>query len=259
MTSDIFTKRLPGAPRGLFAWEAAGLAWLGSATAAGGAQVVEVLDHDDDRITEVRLGSATPSPQAAEDFSRALAATHTSGAKGFGAAPDGWTGDGFIGTTTLPMPPADALPTSWGGFFAEYRVMPFARTAFDAGDLSRGALTAVERVCRRLSDGEFDDGRPAARIHGDLWSGNVMWTPTGVVLIDPAAHGGHAESDLAMLALFGAPQLGRIGAAWAEAYDATDGWQDRIGLHQLHPVLVHAVLFGGGYGTQAGQLTARYA
>ncbi len=98
----------------------------------------------------------------------------------------------------------------------------------------------------RLASGDFDDDAPPARIHGDLWSGNVLWSPDGVVLIDPAAHGGHRITDLAMLALFGTPHLNRIHAAYEqECVHLPDGWRDLIGLHQLHPLLVHAELFGG--------------
>jgi fructosamine-3-kinase len=72
--------------------------------------------------------------------------------------------------------------------------------------------------------------------------------------VDAAVHGGHRETDLAMLALFGLPYLDRLLAAYQEEWPLTIGWQARIALHQLHPVLVHAVLFGGSYGAHAGQL-----
>jgi fructosamine-3-kinase len=89
--------------------------------------------------------------------------------------------------------------------------------------------------------------RPA-RIHGDLWSGNVVWTAHGAVLIDAgAAHGGHPETDLAMLALFGLPHLGRVVRAYDAEMPLAAGWQDRVPLMQLHPLLVHVVLFGGRY------------
>ncbi|GAB2476992.1 fructosamine kinase family protein [Luteococcus sediminum] len=251
----IFTKRRAGAPRGLFAWEAAGLGWLAEATAEGGAAVVEVLDFDEHHLSEPELVPGLATVEAAEDFGRALARTHLFGAPGFGAAPTGWQGDGFIGDALLPMPSAP-MPR-WGEFYANFRVLPFARRAFDAGSLDAASLDAVERACARLVDGDFDDDRPAARIHGDLWAGNLQFTRDGAVLIDPAAHGGHAETDLAMLDLFGAPHLRRLGDAWAEAWGAGDGWRERTALHQLHPLLVHAVLFGGGYGAQAGSAARR--
>src|SRR5262249_61636615 len=79
------------------------------------------------------------------------------------------------------------------------------------------------------------------------WSGNVLWSGGRGLLIDPAAHGGHREMDLAMLALFGAPHLDRIVAAYEEVAPLADGWRSRVPLHQLHPLLVHVCLFGSGY------------
>jgi fructosamine-3-kinase len=77
-------------------------------------------------------------------------------------------------------------------------------------------------------------------------------------LIDPAAYGGHRETDLAMLDLFGAPHLGRILAAYDEATPLAEGWRDRVALHQLYPLLAHAVMFGGGYGARADAVARRY-
>jgi fructosamine-3-kinase len=126
--------------------------------------------------------------------------------------------------------------------------------AADRGAVDRADQHAIELLCDRVAD----LGGPAelpARIHGDLWSGNVHWAADGrAYLIDPAAHGGHRETDLAMLALFGAPQLDRILAAYDAAWPLSDGWRERVPLHQLHPVLVHAALFGGSYGARAGAL-----
>ena len=106
----------------------------------------------------------------------------------------------------------------------------------------------LDRLADRVAAGAFDTGEPPARLHGDLWSGNVLWTADEAVLIDPAAHGGHREADLAMLALFGAPHLERVLAAYDEAAPLADGWRERVPLHQVHPLLLHAVLFGGSYG-----------
>jgi fructosamine-3-kinase len=79
-----------------------------------------------------------------------------------------------------------------------------------------------------------------------------MWTPSGVVLIDPAAHGGHRETDLAMLALFGCPHSDAVIDGYESQRRLSEGWRDRIGLHQLYPLLAHVVLFGGSYAGQTG-------
>ena len=233
--------------------EAAGLRWLGAA-GPGAAQVVGVMAVDDHSIELERLEIARPTPGAAEEFGRALAVTHAAGAAAYGQPPEGWSGDGYIGRQRMSLRPDDA----WGRFYAEQRVLPFARRAREVGHLTGSALQAVQRVAARCVAGDFDDDRPPERIHGDLWAGNVLFTATGVVLIDPAAHGGRGLTDLAMLHLFGAPHLEAITAAYADAAGLEHGWEELIGLHQLHPLLVHAVSHGPSYGAEAGRVAARY-
>ncbi len=260
---EVFTKRRPDAPPGFFAVEAAGLAWLGAAIPDGGVPVVRPLEVYRDRLVLPRLVEVPADEVAARTLGRRLAATHAAGAAGFGAPPDGWDGDGFIGPIGLPhaVAPADRSAT-WGPFYATYRLAPYARAARDAGALTAAGARAVDAVCARLAaDDEELAGppEPPARLHGDLWSGNVLWTSAGAVLVDPAAHGGHRETDLAMLALFGLPGLRTVLAAYDEAAPLAAGWRERVGLHQVHPLLVHAVLFGAGYGAQAAAAARRYA
>ncbi|HVH24524.1 MAG TPA: fructosamine kinase family protein, partial [Pseudonocardia sp.] len=118
--------------------------------------------------------------------------------------------------------------------------------------LDPAGVAVVERVCARLPGLAVAD-EPPARLHGDLWSGNVLWSAEGAWLIDPAAHGGHRETDLAMLALFGSPHLATVLDAYQEVAPLAAGWPARVPLHQLFPLLVHVVLFGRSY---AGQLRA---
>ena len=249
-----FAKRSTGHDPDFYAVEAAGLRWL-AAAGAGAAQVVGVVAVDDHSIELERLDVCPPARADAEEFGRALAVTHAAGAAAYGQPPDGWSGDGYIGRQRMSLRP-DAV---WGRFYAEQRMLPFARRAHDVGHLTAGALVAVERVAARCVAGDFDSERPPERIHGDLWAGNVLFTAAGVVLIDPAAQGGRGLTDLAMLHLFGAPHLETITAAYAEAAGLEPGWPDLIGLHQLHPLLVHAVSHGPSYGAEAGRVAARYA
>ena len=242
--------------------EASGLRWLADAARTGGAPAVEPVAVSDGAIELRRLDTTAPTPRAAEEFGRRLAVTHASGATRHGCPPGDWAGDGFIGPLPLPHHRDVADPWPWGRFFAELRIAPYARSARDAGTLSAADAGLLDRICARLGDGTEEltgPAEPPSRLHGDLWSGNVIWTPSGVVLIDPAAHGGHRESDLAMLALFGLPHLDRVIAAYHERWPLADGWRQRQPLHQLFPLLVHAVLFGGGYAGQAIAAARRYA
>ena len=234
--------------------------------------------------------SVSPSAQDAEEFGRALAHTHAAGATHLGAAPDGYVGDGWMGEAHLSLPerpssrseasdanradcaeatPASSPRESWGAFYARERIAPY----LDARVFTASERYLIERLCERLDSGDLDHGQPrlvadaiaqredvgAARTHGDLWNGNVMWTPGGAVLIDPAAQGGHAEEDLAALAVFGCPYYERILAAYNEASPLEDGWRERTALHQAHIIMIHCAVFGRAYVPDAVAITRRYA
>lgn len=238
---NAFVKTRSQAPEDFFAVEEAGLRWL--AEAADGASVAEVLGRSEDCLVLVWIETGRPTPEAAEEFARLLGATHAAGADAFGAKHHG-----YIGVAAMPNTPSD----DWPEFFATRRVLPYLKVARDRGAISVQDGLAIEAAMGRISE-LAGPAEPPSRIHGDLWSGNIVWnTERGGVLVDPAAHGGHRETDLAMLALFGAPHLSRILDAYAEAHPLADGWRDRLPLHQLHPLLVHAALFGGSYGSRAG-------
>ncbi|MCB0895628.1 MAG: fructosamine kinase family protein [Nocardioides sp.] len=241
-------KTLPHAPDGFFAAEATGLRWLAEATADGGVAVPEVLGADDECVILRWVEPGKSSVDVATALGRELAATHAAGAPGFGL-----DSDGFIGRLPLPNKPAE----TWAEFYAVRRLLPYLRLARDRGAAAPGQAATVEAVVPRLA--ELVPEEPPARLHGDLWNGNVLWGLDGRAwLIDPAAYGGHREVDLAMLALFGLPHLPRVLDAYAEATPLADGWADRVGLHQLFPLLVHACHFGGGYAARAADIASRY-
>jgi fructosamine-3-kinase len=136
-------------------------------------------------------------------------------------------------------------------------VLPYLKLARDRGAVTPQQAEVVESMVGRLDD--LVPQEPPARLHGDLWNGNVLWCQDGVVrMVDPAAYAGHRETDLAMLALFGLPHLQRALDAYQEASPLVVGWEERVGLHQLFPLLVHAAMFGGGYGARAAALASRY-
>ncbi|MER6141101.1 fructosamine kinase family protein [Streptomyces sparsogenes] len=230
----------PGATRA----EAAGLLWLAEADAV---RIPAVLGHDAHWLVTEQVPTGTPSARAASRFGRDLAALHAAGAPAFGAPPPGGPEDAYIGLAPMRNTPGP----DWPHWYAEHRVLPYLRRAVDEGTLRPTEAPTIERVCERLPD-LSGPTEPPARLHGDLWNGNVLWGADGQAwLIDPAAHGGHRETDLAMLHLFGCPHLHDILDAYHQTAPLADGWRDRIALHQLFPLLVHAVLFGRGYAEQA--------
>jgi fructosamine-3-kinase len=245
---SVVAKRADGARA--VAAEVAGLRWLAD---AGAVRVPMVHGHDERWLVIDLVRTGPPSAGAAVRFGRELAALHAAGAPAFGAPPPGGCEDAYIGLAPMRNVPG----TDWPRWYAEHRVLPYLRRAVDAATLHRSEAAVIERVCARLPE-LAGPAEPPARLHGDLWNGNVLWGADGRVwLIDPAAHGGHRETDLAMLHLFGCPHLDQVLGGYGEMAPLADGWADRIGLHQLFPLLVHAVLFGRGYAEQAVAVARR--
>ncbi len=237
------------AARAGFGAEARGLSWLGE---AGAVPVPEVLGWDDGALVISWVQAERAERRAAGRFGRELALLHAAGSAGYGAP---WPGT----IAGLPLPNeslsagagpgwvrSDGPGESWPEWYATQRLLPYLRLAVDAGTFSAADARLVETVVTRAAE-LSGPAEPPSRIHGDCWSGNLLWSGGRGVLIDPAAHGGHRETDLAMLALFGAPFLDQIVASYQEVAPLAAGWQARVPLHQLHPLLVHVCLFGAAY------------
>jgi fructosamine-3-kinase len=270
---EIFVKHTERWPPDPLSSEADGLHWIAEANAV---PTPDVLGCDRGTLVLSWVPPSSPTPTAAERFGRALAHLHTAGAHFPQPAtytPSTTTftpsASSTLSASSTPSPPPASEPAfgaPWPGFiaslpldntlvtgsdawpqwYAARRLLPFLRRAADAGTLGRDGIRAVESVIGRI--GELaGPAEPPSRIHGDCWSGNVLWSAGQGWLIDPAAHGGHRETDLAMLALFGAPHLDRILAAYTETSPLAEGWRSRVPLHQLHPLLVHVCLFGASY------------
>jgi fructosamine-3-kinase len=239
---SLFTKAWPGrdegeqAPEGFFAAEAAGLRWLRE---AGAVPVPEVIVELPDLLAVewVEGGEATES--GAREFGAGLARLHRSGAPSYGAP---WPG--FIGSLPMSNEPG---PGPWSDWFGEHRLRPYALLSLENGALDTRDVARVETLIGRL--GDFDPGEPPARIHGDLWPGNVLWDAGGQGwLVDPAAHGGNRITDLACLGLFGGVAYSaEVIGAYQEAYPLPDGWRASLPVHRLFLMLVHTAIFGNGY------------
>jgi fructosamine-3-kinase len=250
---------------GVFEAEARGLRWLADAHAV---PLPGILGWDEATLVVAWLPEQAPDQHMAEQFGRDLAVLHASGAERFGTP---WPG--FIATLPLGDRSGDTVTVTaeatvpgplttgagpgrpvtlisgagdWGSWYASKRLLPYLRHAAGTGALTGSDTRLVEEVITRIAS-LAGPPEPPSRIHGDCWSGNVLWSGGRGWLIDPAAQGGHRETDLAMLALFGAPHLDRILGAYQDVAPLAPGWRHRVPLHQLHPLLVHACLFGSSY------------
>ena len=247
--TEAFVKTRADASAGEYASEAAGLEWLAEPGSVRTPRVLEVADGylALEWVEGGRLDSA-----GAQELGRGLAQTHLAGAPRFGDFRV-VAGASRFGSLGLPNDPTD----DWPSFYAERRLRPLARIARERDALAPAGIDAVERVCERIAE-LTGPPEPPARLHGDLWSGNVMAGADGRPwLIDPSAYGGHREVDLAMLRLFGAPSEG-VFDAYVQVAPLADGWEGRVGLYQLLPLLVHALLFGGSYRAAAERMALRY-
>ncbi|MEA2138341.1 MAG: hypothetical protein QOG56_1491 [Solirubrobacteraceae bacterium] len=251
----VFVKTSASVLPGTYRAEAEDLRWLAEPAALGVPEVLAVVDPEDAdapgrrllALSLIETGRLGGDGEA--QLGRGLAAMHAAGAPAFGA-----THPIRFGTFVIASDPLD----DWPAFYARRRLEPVARAARDRGALAARGAGAIARVCERIEQLAGPPEAPA-RLHGDLWSGNVLADAAGrPYVVDPAAYGGHREVDLAMLRLFGSPSA-RCFDAYHEASPLADGHEQRVGLWQLFPLLVHAALFGGGYGASAASAAARYA
>jgi fructosamine-3-kinase len=246
---EAFVKTRAGAGAGEYAAEAAGLGWLAE---AGALPTPPVLELSDRYLALQYVSPGRLEADGEEALGRGLAAMHAAGAPRFGRCTSAGALARFGSLSLTNEPMAD-----WPSFYCERRLRPLVRLARERGALRASASAAVERVCERMAE-LAGPAEPPARLHGDLWQGNVLADTHGKPwLIDPSVYGGHREVDLAMLALFGS-SCERVLASYQELAPLADGWQERVGLYQLLPLLVHALLFGGSYGDAAERTALRY-
>jgi fructosamine-3-kinase len=242
---SVFAKTHRSPPDGFFTTEATGLTWLREPGHVAVPQVLAVSDDPPLLAMEwIDVGRADATTDAR--FGAALARLHRAGAASFGREDRRTTG-----SRALPNEPC----ATWVDFYATQRLEPLVKLAHDAGALPASTLADLAVVIDRLSD-VGGPSEPPARLHGDLWAGNRLVDRSGNSwLVDPAAHGGHREFDLAMMRLFGG-----FGEECFLAYDAefplSSGWAQRVPLHQLAPLVVHAIKFGAHYPAAAARACA---
>lgn len=238
----LFVKTNSMAPAGMFAVEARGLEWLAAARTL---RTPEVLGWDDTREGGSYLALEWIEPdRPGRDFEarlgRGLARLHRAGAPTFGLDHDNYIGS--LPQTNTPAP-------TWAEFYAQRRLRPQLEAAERGRRLAPATVYQLESVLERMAEW-VGPAEPPARLHGDLWSGNVLCDEAGApCLLDPAAYGGHREVDLAMWQLFGYSGEDFF-AAYAEEYPLAPGWRARMPLYQLYPLLVHVNLFGGPYASR---------
>lgn len=224
----VFVKTHASPPPGMYAAEARGLDWLRE----GPLRVPSVVAVGETFLALEWLELGPRGGAACDEaFGRGLAQLHRLGAPAFGFAEDN-----YLATLPQDNTPAPDVAT----FYRERRLRPLVRR------IARGDL---ESALDRLSTNLFGPPEPPARLHGDLWWGNVAACAAQPVIFDPAVYGGHREIDLAMLALFGDVSP-RLIAAYEEVWPFERGWRERVRVWQLYPLAAHAVLFGGGYTAQ---------
>jgi fructosamine-3-kinase len=235
----LFVKANARSPRGMFDAEARGLAWLGEASALRVPRVLAVSPPGDGPqfLALELVGSTAPARDFDERLGQGLAALHRHGAPGFGL-----DHDNFVGR----LPQQNGPLATWAEFYRARRLEPQLKRAADAGLASTGMRRGFERLFAELPE-LLGPEEPPARLHGDLWGGNLLCDEAGEpCLIDPAVYGGHREIDLAMMRLFGGFGA-RVFAAYREVAPLAAGYEERVALFQLYPLMVHVNLFGGGY------------
>jgi fructosamine-3-kinase len=236
----LFAKTNTGADRMMFEAEAKGLVWLVEARALRVPEVIAVSSPTSTQAPFLVLEmvhSASPKRAFDEELGRGLAALHRSGAESFGL-----DHDNFIG----PLPQSNRIARDWATFYGAERLEPQLVRARQNGRVTPKLERLFETLFTKLSE-LIGPAEPPARLHGDLWGGNLMVDERGApCLVDPAVYGGHREVDLAMMKLFGGFGA-RVFDAYREAYPLSPGSERRVALYQLYPLLVHLNLFGESY------------
>lgn len=221
----------------MFEKEAMGLDLLRSANAIKIPQFLSQGTVGDEAYLILEfIESSSESTNFWEDFGRQLATLHQHSAENFGLEKDNYVGS---------LIQDNSFKENWADFFVENRLQAQLKMAVDQHLVESDLLNKFDRLFAKVAD-YFPKEKPSL-LHGDLWSGNFMVGANGEpVIMDPAVYFGHREMDIAMTHLFGGFHR-RFYQAYNEAFPLAGGWEKRIELCNLYPLLVHVNLFGGAY------------
>ncbi len=246
----VFAKTNDAAPPGFFAAEKAGLEALASAgppLVTPHPLALHVPESGPSVLVLEWLEPAHADKAMWEALGRGLAELH----RAIGPA-YGFTSDNYLGATPQP----NGWKKDWGAFFVERRIGSLAGLLYRSGSLTVEALRVYDSLLEKLPDLLGHDPAPSL-VHGDLWNGNFLPTTRGPALIDPAAHYGDRECDLAMMHLFGGfPEV--VFDAYQEAWPLVNGWKEREPIYRLYHLMNHQLLFGGAYGVEALETARRF-
>ncbi len=134
---------------------------------------------------------------------------------------------------------------SWNDFFREERLKPQIQLAKSNGFIDSTIELKFEKLFQNL-ESLIPEELPSF-LHGDLWSGNFKVNAFGnVSFFDPAIHYGHRETEIAFTKLFGGFSE-EFYTSYEEIFPLEKGFEERIPIHNLYPLLVHVNLFGSTY------------
>ncbi len=228
-----FANRFPR----MFEMEAIGLGMLRSVGVFTVPQVIALSEENDISYLLLEwIESAQPETDFWENFGKQLAQLHQNSSDQFGLVENNYIGS---------LSQSNQQHKTWVEFFIHERLQVQIKMAVDAGKMDSQTIAQFENLYKELPN--IFPEEPPALLHGDLWSGNYMVGNNGEpVIMDPAVYYGHREMDLAMTKLFGG--FGNeMYQSYNEHYSLQQGWESRIAICNLYPLLVHINLFGGGY------------
>lgn len=204
--------------------------------------------HQEIFVVMEYLEKGSPSDHFWSDFGRSLANLHRHTEETFGLSYDNYVGK---------IHQRNNRHASWSRFYSEERILPLVSRAVQHKLLDPSATACAENLCKKM--GELVPEEKPSLIHGDLWHGNFMvWQNGKVAIFDPALYYGHREMDLAMSRLFGGFDE-QFYESYQEAWPLVAGYNEREPIHQLYPLLVHLLLFGGHYRQDVESILKKFA